>query len=231
MRGLGVFLLIIASPVVAIGDTTGIEETNYRAGISGRNSDSGNSFSFSGVVRAPLVNNTGISLNVGLSEHNGVDNYVDQSNKSIGLGVFLREYELGLIQLRYNYSETVADIPSSTLKMNTDSLSLFGIYYIHNFNFSLFRSALKSDDGDKFNNLNIGLSYYFTDNFNTSLSFGGMESKDNNAISMYYQPKKFNNTIGISVNYSTSDRVDSYGLSVTYYFDTKVSLIDRNRRY
>lgn len=231
MKSLGIYLLLITFPIITSAESNGIEATNYRVSASVLNSDAGNVFGLSAAIRTPLMKNIGVSLNAGLSEFNGNNNYIDSSGESIGLDVFIREYNLGLIQLGYNYSKSDYDLFPSTLNNSSDTFSILGIYYIHNFDLSLRRNTSESDTGRKSNTSNIGVSYYVTDNLNTRISFGGMDLDNSNTFSIQYQPKIFNNSIGISAYYTNSQSIDSYGLSISYYFDTKVSLIDRIRKY
>jgi len=231
MKNLAIILFLITAPIITSAESNGIEATNYSVSIATANSDAGNTFSVLGTIRSPLMNNIGISVNAGLSEFNGKNNYIDSSGEFIGLDVFIREYNLGLIELGYNYRKSDYDFSSGTLNNSSDTFSLLGIYYIHNFDLSLLRSTMESITGNKNNISDIGVSYYITDNLRAGISFGGMDLDNSNAISIQYQPKIFNNSIAISASYRNSDSIDSYGLSLSYYFDTKVSLIDRARKY
>jgi hypothetical protein len=231
MKSLGIYLLLMIFPIITIAESNSIEATNYGTGASLSNSDVGNTFGFTGVMRTPLMKNMGVSLNAGLSEFSGINTFVDSSYKSIGLGIFIREFNLGLIQLNYGYRESESDLLSGALKNNSNSFSIFGAYYIQRFDLSLLRSTIHPDTGSKSNTSDIAVSYYVTDNLRTSISFGGIDIGDSNAIAINYQPSILNNSIGISIFYRESEAIDLYGLNFTYYFDTNVNLFIRARKY
>lgn len=232
MKRLFISAILIFLPMIASAEKLeGIEGSNYQASFSGNDSDNGSRLSLRGEARFPVANYTGMSFNAGLSEFNGDNNSIDSSNKSIGLGLFIRKYDLGIINADYRYSETEADIPSGTLKNDLDTYSLNGTYYLEKFDLSLSRSTINIDTGNDFNFSNFNAAYYLNDNLRVSASVGRMDADESYSLSATYQPKVFNNAISILATYQDTNTNDSYGITISYYFDTKVNLISRIRRY
>jgi hypothetical protein len=232
MKGFVISTMLVFLPIItAAEELGGIDDSNYKASISGNDSEAGNRLSLRGEARFPVTNYTGISLSASLSEFYGDNNYLDSSDKSIGLGVFLRKYDLGIVSARYIHTESEADIPSGTLKNDFDIYSLSGTYYIDMFDISLNRSTGNSNTGSSFDATGISAAYYVNDNFRVSASAGGMDDDESYSLSATYQPKVFNNSISVLASYQDTNTNDSYDITISYYFDTKVSLIDRIRRY
>ena len=71
----------------------------------------------------------------------------------------------------------------------------------------------------------------YPNNMKLSASMGGMDSDDSYSIGLIFQPTMFNNSISIFVGYQDTKINDTFSLSASYYFDTKVSLFDRFRKY
>jgi len=224
-------ILIFLPMIVSAEKSEGIESSNYKTSFSINDSDNGSILSLRGKARFPVANYTGISLNAGLSEFDGDNNFIDTSIKSIGLGAFIRKYDLGIIEAAYSYSEVKADIPSGSLESDADTYSLSGTYYLEKFDLSLNRGTINNDSGNDFNFSNFSAAYYVNDNLLVSALVGAMDTDESYSLSATYQPKVFNNAISISASYQSTNTNDSYGITISYYFDTKVNLINRIRRY
>ncbi len=232
MKSSVIFTMLFTLPVIATADPQGgVEDSNYQVTISGTSSDYGNTARLSGGARFPVADNTGMSLSAGLTEFNGKNSFADSSSRLVGLGIFFRKYDLGIINAGYSYSESETDLVSGTKKNNFDTYSLNGTYYIDMFDISLYRSTATDTTGSSFNSSRISAAYYANDNLRISASAGGMDSDESYTFGVLYQPETFNNAIGISATYQEDKTYDSYNVSITYHFDTKVSLIDRIRRY
>ena len=229
MKKLGVLGLCFI-PIIAFGEPSGIDNQNYTISTLGNNSDYGSRITLSGEARFPVIDYTGISLSANLEKFNGKNNYLDSSSKSVGLGVFLRKYDLGLIQAKYNYNESEADSTSISLKNSIETYSLNGAYYINNFDILFTRLEGKPDIGNSIQSSFIGAAYYLNENLRLSGLIGGMDADESYTMYLAYQPEIFKNNISISVSYQDTKSNDTLGFELSYYFDTKVSLIDRVRR-
>jgi len=224
-------IILLCFRFLLIADSSGIEEQNYRLSISGYDSEIGNSLSLSGSARFPVADYTGISLNAGLAEFNGKNSYVDSSGQAIGMDIFFRKYDLGIIQAGYNYGKSQSDIGSSTFRNDSQTYSLNATYYIENFDILLARSKSDFEIGESSNTSTMGISYYINDIFRAGVSAGGMDTQDSYSLGATYQPEIFNNDIGISAGYGFGKGDASYTISLSYYFGTRVSLLDRIRKY
>lgn len=231
MKRLLILATLVFLPIIATAEKLeGIEGSNYKVSFSGDDSDNGSGLSLGYEARFPVANYTGMSLNARLSEFDGDGNSLDSSNKSIGLGVFLRKYALGIVNANYSHSEAGIKSHQDALKYDYDVYSLSGTYYIEKFDLSLSRST-NVGSGNDFNFSNFNAAYYVNDNIRVSASVGGMDGDESYSLSTTYQPKVFNNAISILASYQDTNIGDSYGITISYYFNTKVNLINRIRRY
>lgn len=214
----------------AIAENQGIEETNYSVSASVSDSDSGNRMSISGSVRLPIADFTGASISGRYTDFDGDNNYIDSSTNSFSLGVFVRDYDLGIINASYEYSRTESDSAFSNSNNSVDSLSIIAIYYYKGFDLGLGRSKAEPDSGNSLNISNASVSYYVNKNFNVGASVIRMDA-DDNVFFVSYQPNLFTNSASISASYQDSETNDTLSISLAYYFDTKVSLKERGRNY
>ena len=231
MRNIAVLAILAFMPIIAVGKSGGMEKENYLIATSVNNSDIGDSLSFLGMARFPAAKYGGISLLAHTSEFNGKKNYIDSSSKGLRLDVFLRKYDLGIIQVGYGYSEKEHDFLSSTDTHTIDTHSLNGTYYIDKFDVSLSFLTGENDDGDSFDISNFGAGYFVNKNLQTRILIGGMDADGNNTIAISYQPEIFGNTAAVSASYDDTKLDNSFRFSVEYYFNTKVSFVDRVRKY
>jgi type I restriction-modification system DNA methylase subunit len=74
------------------------------------------------------------------------------------------------------------------------------------------------------------ITYYVNENIKEGVSITSMDVGLNNVF-LLYQPKYFGNSTALSLSYQDSESNDTLTFSLAYYFDTKVSLKDRARRY
>ncbi|WP_428253067.1 hypothetical protein [Gynuella sp.] len=212
----------------AVAENRGIEETNYSVLGSVSDADSGSRMSLTGLARVPITNYTGASITGRYSDFNGKNSYIDSSTNSFGLGVFVRDYDLGIINASYVYSRTEAD--SSNSKNSIDSISLSGTYYYKAFDLGLGRSKAKADTGSSFNTSRTSVSYYVNENLKVGATVIKMDADDTDYF-ISYQPHAFGNVAALSMAYQDSSTNDTLTISLAYYFDTRVSLKDRARRY
>jgi hypothetical protein len=225
-------ILLLVFSLCVQGGEAGVVETNFKASVLHTHFDDiGNSNHLRGEARFPIANYTGLSLMAGVGEFNGKSS-IDSSDKTAGVGVFLRKYDLGAINANYIYSESKADTPFGSFKSHTNGYSLSGTYYIDKFDISLARGTSKSNPGaTSYNYSSIDVAYYASDNLRLSVSANGMDSSGTYSLDATYQPKIFNNDISIIGRYVDSNAGQSYMIGLSYYFGTKASLIDRNRKY
>jgi hypothetical protein len=58
-----------------------------------------------------------------------------------------------------------------------------------------------------------------------------MDEKDTYNFSIRYQPPQFANSTSLSLVYHNASDDNGIQADISYYFDTRVSLIDRDRKY
>ena len=224
-------VLACCLPTLNLFASPGIEATNYSVTGSFSSLDYGDTLSLSGQIRTPIADYTGFTFDAGFSEFDGDGNYLDTSTRSASMGLFVRRYDLGMIDLRYAYQSTDADIESDPL--HTHTVALAGTYYFNRFDLMLSRSKTRPEMSHNLNSSNLGIAYYLTDNLRGGINVGGMDSKDSYIVHINYQPMIFDNAIGLSLSYQGVKDIsdDLLRLSLSYFFDTKVSLLDRTRKY
>jgi hypothetical protein len=230
MKRFLVFFSTLCLFSTAVAENRGIEETNYSLFGSISDEDNGSSMSLAGQARFPIANYTGANIIVGYSDFNGKNNYIDSSTNSFGLGVFIRDYDLGIINASYMYSQSESDSSISNLKNNIDSISLSGTYYHKEFDLGLGRFKAKVDSGSSLNTSSASVSYYVNENLKVGATVIKMDADDTYYF-IAYQPRAFGNVAALSVAYQDASINDTFTISLAYYFDTKVSLKDRARRY
>ena len=114
------------------------------------------------------------------------------------------------------------------------SISLSGAYYLGQFDLAagLGQTSYSNSWTGLSNSSSIVAGYYATDNLKLSAGVAGLDSSGNRSLNVIFQPAALNNKWSITGLVSKGDTSDTYyRLSLGYYFDTKVSLIDRNRKY
>ncbi|MGD9169959.1 MAG: hypothetical protein PVI97_07855 [Candidatus Thiodiazotropha sp.] len=210
-----------------IAENQGIEETNYELSATISDSDVGNTLSIKGGIRLPIAGYAGASISASYSDFNGENSYVDSSDNSVFLGVFFRKYDLGIINVNYGYYRSEVDSPLGNLKDSINSINVSGVYYCKELDIGLRRSRANPDS---INTSGASVSYYVNENLKVGASIARMDM-DHNTVFLQYQPKYFGNSTALSLSYQDSESNDTLTFSLAYYFDTKVSLKDRARRY
>lgn len=83
----------------------------------------------------------------------------------------------------------------------------------------------------KFNSSFASAAWYPSENVKLSFGAAGMDAKDNYVVGIAYQPKVLNKSTVLSVSYNDSPDGDSVLARATYYFNSPVSLMKRDREY
>lgn len=230
MKQYVVVLAVFCLATNVVAENKGIEHTNFSLSTSASHSDSGNLVSVFAGIRLPIAKYTGASLSGGYSDFNAKNNYIDSSNNSATLGLFVRKYDLGIINASYRYSRSRQDSTFVNLNNTLKSVNLSGTYYYKNFDLSLGRSKAEPDSGDSQNTSSTSISYYVNNNLQLGAAIFRMDA-DSSTIFISYQPQFLGNSTSISASYQDSETNDTFAVSLSYYFDTKVSLKDRTRKY
>lgn len=223
---------LLITPVIAFGKPGGIEASNYTAAFSATDTEIGNVYSLYGDIRLPVADYVGATLNISGTKSAYDEPYFDSTTAAAGVGLLFRKYDLGSIEIGYGYSDTDYDAPGSDFSIQINTYTLGGTYYLDRFDITATRSIYDPDSGNNAHGMQIGAAYYLTDNLYASISAGGMDQEDTYSFAIVHQPRFFNNNIGYSIGVMDSADFDpSYYLSVAYFFGTRVSLIERFRKY
>lgn len=230
LKGFTVSVLTMLAAMPAFAANPAVEAANYAVSAALSNGDIGDSYRLSATARFPLVDYAGASVSGHYAEFKGADNYIDSSSRSAALGLFVRKFDLGIVSMDYGHTRSSPEGGFGLKDYNTNSLSLTGTYYLDRFDLSLGRAKFRGI-GAPFNSSALGLAYYLDDGFRMGASYSGMDADHAKSLHFAYQPAVFGNAIGISGGYTDTRDDDSISLSISYFFNTRVSLIDRTRRY
>lgn len=253
MRNSAVAVILCALPVVAAAQPGGIAARNYSLGVDGITSDIGDRHALFGEARFPIADYVGMFASAELSRFEGEDRYLEATTVAGTIGALVRNSNFGALEASYTYGDSdqkpLYQEPSVSgffgpsareFKSTREGYSLAGRLFIKKVDLEVTLSDWNSEldlaedeyTSSRYLDFDIHLifaaSYYFGDNF--SMSANSTES-DSWGISATYQPAGFVGALGITGGYSTKSLNDAYQLSLVYHFGTKVSLIDRSRRY
>ncbi len=239
--------LLSLIPLQASAAHGGIESPNYSLGVAAEDSEWTRRYDLAGAARLPLVDYVGLTLGavVGTAEESdklrdsGMS--IDDSDTEAQLGLVVSDFTIGKVSADYSrldYDSTMT-IGNTTYQYDGyyNTYQLSGVYFFSRFDLGATRMWLKSysdDSSSKSSATLFAVGYYPTDNLWAALRTD--TDTELYELSLMYQPQLFNNAIGLG--FSMTDSVDSdengrpyYSLNLAYYFGTRVSLIDRNRRY
>lgn len=228
-------------PVLAMaGENGGVSATNYNAGIGFNHTENSNSASLSIGASFPLHDYVGASLYANGSRYENDDyDFANNFGLSLGGSIFLRDFNLGKIGIGANHSTIYFDTPHSPNQLyfgkreyvDTYGYSLSAQYYLSDFTISASRSVSDSDFYDRGDYASASIGLYWKDNIRLTAGRILMVSNNNYNVGVAFQPEALNNSTQISFSYSDSEGNDYFSLSATYYFDTLVTLKDRDRKY
>ncbi|MBU6954063.1 hypothetical protein [Hahella sp. HN01] len=231
------FISLAIFPVCTFAAEGGVANTNFEAGINYSQSRDSENYSVGGSVTLPVYSFVGANLNANASHQDGKDDQIDSDSHGLGGNLFLRDFNIGKIGLGYSYSKTSFDLPSWLSPYvdddsESDHYRIFGQYYLGDFTLSAIRYVSEAKEADeRFNGLALSAAWYATENVRTSLDASAMDSKDNYGITVEYQPELFQNAASVSFSYADGRKDDTFSVGFNYFFGTKVSLKDRDRKY
>ncbi|HEY0720853.1 MAG TPA: hypothetical protein VGE50_06330 [Gammaproteobacteria bacterium] len=250
--------LLSLIPLQAGAAQGGIESANYSLGVAVTDSEWYRDYTLSGTARLPLVDYVGLTLGAGLGTLEESDKSKEQWREwglsvssdttytEANLGIVVSDFTIGKVSADYSRSDyesttTFGNTPIGNVTYHDhwyyNTYQLSGSYYFNRFDLGATRGWSKSysdDSSSKSNGTLFDVGYYPTDNLLAGLRTDA--DTEVYELSLMYQPQLFNNAIGLG--FSMTDSIDSddigrpyYSLNLAYYFGTRVSLIDRKRRY
>ena len=224
-------MLAMLLPSIVSAGEGGIMESN--GSIMAMFSDS-NHYSHAGIglgYRLPVGDYGGVVFAAAVTDTNGKDSYLNSTGQAAGVEAFLRKYDMGLVSASYSHGEVKADLNPGSLTASYDSYSVTGVYYFGDVDAMLGYTRLESDIVNNPDTYRVAGRLYLGDNVATELEVNKDDVTDTYGISFVYQPNMFANSVGVTAGYQSSDNEDTVSISIKYHFDTKVSLIERNRKY
>ena len=237
-----VLMLLSCFPVVSLASEPAVKETNYSLSASYTTMSSSdpitvNGYGVMGMSRFALGDHTGMQLSGsvyrGYTEWDSLQ--FESTSSLVGASFFARDYDLGSVNMDFSYGGGQGYSSGNGYTDTSYQLvSLSGTYYLGQFDLGagLYQVSYSNSWTDLDNSSNIGASYYATDNLSLGATVSGRDSSGDRTLHVIFQPSVFNNQWSITGLVSKGDTSDtSYLFLVGYYFDTKVSLIDRNRKY
>lgn len=242
-----IFGLIVACGLYA--DSIGVKETNFSLSTNANYLDgsyfSAEAYGISGSIHTPIYQYIGGSIHAGTSRsHSDYDTDIEYSFDSKryygAVNILLRDSSMGgvgawLAHTEYTTIFSSVDISEKSYG-HTDGYGVYGTYYLDAFTVGLSVSDFyyngKNGEGTRYS---IGATWYPHDNMSLSVDYddilGGRYNNDQYAVSVEYQPHFLSEPLSLMATCTRSENSNGYGLSLRYYFDTKVNLRSRDREY
>jgi hypothetical protein len=224
---LSIFIMGLLVSAIAAAKDGGVAEPNGSIDVSYVDSTHVTVSSFGGVYRMPVGEYGGVAIAAIANRTDGKAPYLDTTGQAAGLQVLLRKFDLGAVAVIYSHG----DISADSISASYDTYGFTGVYYSGSIDAMVGYTRAESDTVANSDAKMVAGRLYLDDNLATELSMTRRDSTDGYGVSFTYQPVMFANDIGLTVSYESDDSEDSVGVSIEYYFGTKVSLIDRNRKY
>jgi len=232
-------LLFVPAMVVNAAENRGVSDINYELSADYSNADTFDSYAVNGRLSIPIQSFGGVSLTAGASSQNADNNGVDADRYAVGVTAFIRDYEVGKLSAGFGYSEAELDFPNNLVFINTPDdkikskqYTAAGEYYFQNITARGSRDYFDTDNADSIKIWSLSLLSYWKKDTRFRVSSTRVDGKYDYGVSISHQPGVFKNSVELSLGYSdTSNNNQIYLASVSYHFSTRVSLIERDRRY
>lgn len=194
-----------------------------------------------GTVTLPMGDYLGASLfgSIGTSEaDDAVVGSCDIDTHSLGGGLFVRDANVGRIGASISRSHSEACFTSAgisgTADTTTDAYGVDAEYYFRTVTVGLSRSWVDYDDGWDADLARARAAWYPMNNLSLAFAIGALDAEDSRSATLEYQPGFFGDAVGIRLGYSYYKEEPSDGtwtVGLAYYFDKRVDLLSRDRRY
>lgn len=232
--------LLTVLPIIAIAEEElAIQSTNFEVGGRYENSKIFKSYFLNGIANIQINKLFGANIGAYFRDSDGRrygNTYgIGTDSSTLATTIFVRDPSIGRAALLYALGHSKSDNKASSDRtVDSDSYSLFGEYYLKRFTIFASRIYSSSDRGYDQYSTSIAGAWYILDNMNIVLNRYRANGEYSDYATINFQPSFLNNSAGVSVAYASSrygSKLDSITVSLNYYFDTRVSLIDRDRRY
>jgi hypothetical protein len=235
----------------AFADSRAVEETNYQASLSLGMTDYKNSSgrvsyeNISGAVTMPLAKYLGATVSGGYTQ-----NHVrlgslscDVDSSGVNAGVFARDFDIGKIGIGYararnhwcSYSTFSGNEDGG---IDTETTSANASYYFQDITVGAAYSdsrVIQGRWGQDSSATSVSAKYYPMSSLSAGLSVSRSRTdgthQDTPYLAFEYQPEIFGNSTSLTLGLSHNEYSNSATLGITYFFDKRVDLITRDRRY
>jgi hypothetical protein len=242
----GVLVLSLLSAAAFAGERA-VEAVNFEVGLSEDHSrfsdgDTADLYGGVGAVNLPITDQFGFSLS-GLygkfrSEFSGTgyEYKYSATYTSAEASVFVRDPEIGRAGLGYYRAHFGrANVGGYDWESSTSNCpEALAEYYLAQVTVGAWRAhCTSSGGGNTANDSAIFARWYVTLQIDVSAAVYGMDMKDWYGAAVEIQPEFAGNSLGFRFGYlrDSKDDTDQIALAVRYYFDTRVDLKTRDRRY
>ena len=223
--------------------TPAVEAIHYQIGATAdRDNDTGRyagadttRYTIDGSVTFPVGQYVGAAVSGGLAQtqFKFLGDSCDTDSQRYGASVFVRA-AIGRVGLTYDRlnggSCGLAFIPDS------NEYAGFAEYYWEFITARLERSRTKIDDRALSNVPDFDVAVariiaYPTANLSLGVAAFGLDAEDTYAFSIQYQPTFFGNVASLLLGYATNPDYHSISVGISYFFDRRIDLKTRDRRY
>ena len=216
-----------------------VQSTNFEAGGSYGSSSIFNTYALNATANLPIGNDFGTNLNMSLREsdgrRHGNTRGIDSTHQSLIASFFYRDVNSIKAGISYGYSHSEYDFQGPGDNTDrSDNYAIFGEYYIKQFTVAASRSYASNDDNFEAYSTQLMASWYLLENSMIGLMQGRYKGENSYLANFTHQPSFMENNLSFSLQYYSSrlgGTGDSLTVSLNYYFGTRVSLVDRDRRY
>jgi hypothetical protein len=231
-----IFFFLFLPNIVLAQDKQSIQQSNFEAGANFNSYNSINTGSVNIKNNLPLKDYLAASIDASIHHTEGKDSSVYSSNGYLFTGnIFLREATIGKIDTSYTYAQHFTSGPFPSSRGYTNNIA--ADYYLDRATFGVTRFISRSEGNSvAFYSTAILLAWYADDNLKLGLSRFSSDfqnDKFSTTMTAEYQPSSLNNSASIGLSYSGDPNDNSFnaGIFLTYFFDTRVNLFERDRKY
>lgn len=230
------FFLLLLPGIVLAQEIQAVQQSNLEAGAIFNSNESANTSSVNLKENIPLHNYLAASIGARLNHLEGKDSSIYNNNSyTLSGNIFLRDPTIGKIGTSYNFSQGFDNSPIQTFRYYSNDIA--ADYYFDRATFGVTRNISRLEGNSvAFYSTAILLAWYPDDNLKLGLSRFSADfqnDKFSTTITAEYQPSPLNNSASIGLSYSGDSTDNSFnaGIFLTYFFDTRVNLINRDRKY
>ena len=227
------------------------DDTTYGSGSS--------SFGVNAKVTLPIATYFGTTISGGYAEYRVPFDFssISGSNddkgtfkphgSNIGIDFFLRDFDIGKVGIGYVRGRSQSAGYSTYSKeifyeyVNSDAVTVYGDYYFQSVTafgrYTNSKTYYHDWDTYSYDTYSLGAKYYPLSNLAVDISIqrtpatNGGQAQDSQYLSMEYQPEFLGSSTSIFLGLGHQESSKSAMIGLTYFFDKRVDLITRDRRY